>query len=172
MTAGIGWFALNVKRRKEFVVARLLRGQGMEEFLPTYSGGRCLFPGLVFCRLDRGNRQAVLAVPGVLSIVGSSDSGPSISDAEIGSLKILLAARLPVRPGKLSPEGQRVRITQGPLAGLAGILVRKRDDFQIVVGVAALNRSVIAAIDREFIRALDGAPHADLARIFLTSNSL
>jgi transcriptional antiterminator NusG len=169
MKLRLEWFALAVKPGSEKAVARLLRSRGLEEYLPICSGRRRLFPGFVFCHFDYRNRRAVLETPGVLSIMVPNESASPISDAEISWIKMILASRLPVRPQTFSRTGQRVWITRGPLAGLEGILVRKNEDFQVLVGVEALQRSVAVEINHELVRAVAGAPHAQMARLYMTA---
>jgi transcription antitermination factor NusG len=169
MTQRLQWFARAVKPGYEKAVARSLRIRGLEEYVPIYSGRRQLFPGFVFCRFDYQNRRAVLETPGVLSIAGPPEFASAISNAEIAWIKMILASRLPVKPRTFLCAGQRVWITRGPLAGLEGILVRKHDDFQVVVGVEALQRSVAVEINHEIVRAVEGAPHAQRARLFMTA---
>ena len=168
-TSRLEWFALRVQPRREGSVAESLRSRGLEDFVPTDSGRRRLFPGFVFCRLDNRNRQAALGIPGVLSIVGPPESGCPIADVEIARIKMILASGLPVKSRTFLRAGQRVWIRRGPLAGLEGILRRKKDDFQVVVGVEALERSVAVEINYEMVCAVEGAPHAQTARLFLTA---
>jgi hypothetical protein len=52
---------------------------------------------------------------------------------------------------------------------LEGILRRKKDNFQVVVGVEALERSVAVEINYEMVCAVEGARHAQTARLFLTA---
>jgi transcription antitermination factor NusG len=169
LTRRLQWFALAVKPGCEKAVARSLRSRGLEEYVPIYSGRRRLFPGFVFCRFDYQNRRAVIEIPGVLSIAGPCESASPISDAEIAWIKMIMAAQLPAKPWAFSRVGQRVCIWRGPLAGLEGILLRKHDDFQVVVGVEALQRSVAVEINHEMVRAVEGAPHAQMARLFMTA---
>jgi transcription antitermination factor NusG len=169
MTSRLEWFALSVQPRQDEAVARLLRGRGLEEYVPIRSGRRRLFPGFVLCRFDYQHRRAVIETPGVLSIVGSPESVSAISHAEIAWIKMILASRLPVKLRTFLCLGQRVWITRGPLDGLEGILLRKHDDFQVVVGVEALQRSVAVEINHKIVRAVEGAPHAQMARLFLTA---
>lgn len=168
-TSRLEWFALRVQPRREGSVAESLRSRGLEDFVPTDSGRRRLFPGFVFCRFNYQNRQAVLEIPGVLSIAGPCESASPISDAEIAWIKMIMAAQLPAKPWAFSRVGQRVCIWRGPLAGLEGILVRKHYDFQVVVGVEALERSVAVEINHEMVCAVEGAPHAQMARLFMTA---
>src|SRR5258707_1075677 len=71
------WFALRVKSNFEQTSARLLRCQGYEEFVPTYSARRQwtdrtkivevpLFPGYIFCRLNRWTLAPVIKTPGIV----------------------------------------------------------------------------------------------------------
>ena len=50
---------------------------------------------------------------------------------------MIMASRLPVKPRTFLCAGQRVGIRRGRLAGLEGFLLRKHEDFQVVVGVEA-----------------------------------
>ena len=169
LTRRLQWFALAVKPGCEKAVARSLRSRGLEEYVPIYSGRRRLFPGFVFCRFNYQNRQAVLETPGVLSIVSPTESVSPIADEEVARIRMILASGLPVKPHNFLWFGQQVEITRGPLAGLEGFLLRKHDDFQVVVGVEALQRSVAVEINHEMVRAIEGAPHAHMARLFLTA---
>jgi hypothetical protein len=51
--------------------------------------------------------------------------------------------------------GQRVRLAEGPLAGLEGFLVEVRKQHRIIVSVSLLKRSVAVEIDRDWVRPLD-----------------
>ena len=80
---------------------------------------------------------------------------------------MILASGLPVKSRTFLRAGQRVWIGRGPLAGLEGILRRKKDDFQVVVGVEALERSVAVEINYEMVcaRAACGG-RGSMARTF------
>jgi transcription termination/antitermination protein NusG len=59
-----------------------------------------------------------------------------------------VAARSPIFPSPYIKEGQRVRITHGPLAGTEGILVHsKATKGLLVLSVELLQRSVAIEID-------------------------
>jgi transcription antitermination factor NusG len=51
----------------------------------------------------------------------------------------------------LQPEeysvGHRVRIVDGPLAGVEGVIRRTKDTFRITVGITILQRAVSAEVD-------------------------
>ena len=78
MAKGEHWYVLRVRTGFEEVVAHKLRRQSLEVFLPEYQSThlrkaghrKFLLPGYLFCRFDLDNRQPVVAVSGVLCIMG------------------------------------------------------------------------------------------------------
>ena len=74
------WYAVRTRSNYEKTVATVLESKGYERYLPLYRVRRRwsdrtvetsvpLFPGYVFCRLNRDVRTPVLSTPGVVSIV-------------------------------------------------------------------------------------------------------
>jgi transcription antitermination factor NusG len=152
------WFALRVRSQREKIVASALRSKGLEEFLPLY---RCrrrwsdrvkefeqpLFPGYVFCRFNPYNRLPILVTPFVLLIVGNGKVPLPVDDAEIAGLQSVIKSRLQAEPWPFLRVGQRVRIEQGSLEGLEGILVALKKPHRLVVSVSLLQRSVAVEIN-------------------------
>ena len=161
------WFALRVKSRSEKIVAMIARNKGFEEFLPLYQSRRRwsdrfksvelpLFPGYVFCRLNPEFRLPLLTIPGVLSFVGIGKIPVPIDEAEIAAIQTAVRAGLSAEPYPFLEVGQRVRVAEGPLAGVEGSLVEVRKQQRLVVSVSMLKRSVAVEIDRLWVRPLDG----------------
>ena len=180
MTHINAWFALTAKPRHEKAVAANLRSKGLESFLPLYRVRRQwtdrihsvdlpLFPGYVFCRFAYASRMPVLHTPGVRSVVGFSNVPTPVSDDEISRIQTIQASGLPAQPWPYLRVGQRARIEHGSLAGLEGVLIREKDTLRVVVSVELLHRSVAVEIDRDIIRAVEGAAHASTAHVYLTS---
>jgi hypothetical protein len=109
-----------------------------------------LFPGYLFCRLDPRSRLPVLQTPGVLSVVGIGTTPVTVPDSEIDAIRTMLASGRGVQPCRFLPFGDRVRIVNGPLRGIEGILTAESADHRLVVSVALLQRSVSVAIDPEW----------------------
>jgi len=160
------WFALRVKSRCEKVVAAVANNKGFEAFLPLYMSRRRwsdrvksvefpLFPGYVFCRLDPQRRLPLLTVPGVLHFVGLGKTPAPIEDAEILAIQSAVASGLSTEPWPFLEVGQRVRLEEGPLAGLEGFLVEVRKRYRVVVSVTLLRRAVAVEIDRGWVAPLD-----------------
>ena len=156
------WFAVTVKPQHEKTAAHSLQLKGLEDFVPLYRDRRRwsdrvkelelpLFPGYVFCRFTLLQRSAVLATPGVRSIVGFGKTPAVVPQAEIEAIQAMVASGLPARPWPFLQVGQRVRIERGPLSGLEGILVQLKDAWRVVVSVPLLQRSVAVDIDRDVV---------------------
>lgn len=160
-SAGEAWFALSVVPRKEKVTASTLRAKGYEDFLPMYSTKRRwsdrvkvvempLFPGYVFCRFDAKVRLPILKVPTVMSVAGLGKTPEPIPDAEIEALQRVCKSGMEAIPCPYLTVGAKVRLTQGPLNGVEGILTAANAN-SIVLSVTLLQRSVSVKVDREWI---------------------
>src|SRR5205085_9809971 len=131
------WFAITVKPRHEKTVATALALRNVESFLPLYECKRQwsdrfkivdmpLFPGYVFCRFPFRHRMRVVGTPGVTSVVGFDGRDAAVPEAEIQMIQALLASGYPVQPWQYLRVGERVRIEEGPLAGVHGTLLREK----------------------------------------------
>ena len=159
------WFAVQVKSHSEKLVATVLQHKGVEEFFPSYRSRRRwsdrsktvempLFPGYVFCRLDPQYRLPVLITPGVVQFVDIGRFPVPIDDAEIGSIQSAVRSGVQAEPWPFLDVGQRVRVEDGPLTGLEGILVEVRKRHRIVLSVTLLRRSVAVEVEHEWVRPL------------------
>src|ERR1051325_10662748 len=136
------WLALRVKSRCERAVATAVRHKGFEEFVPLYQCRRRsdrlkslelpLFPGYIFCGMDPKLRLTVLTIPGALHFVGIGKIPIAIEDAEIAALQNASRSGLTMEPCSYRDVGQLVRLNEGPLAGVTGILVEARKEYKVV----------------------------------------
>lgn len=159
------WYAVQVRSRHEDVVARHLRVRSLEAFLPLYRQRHRwsdrfkevdlpLFPGYVFCQLNPLNRLPVLSVPGVVQIVGAGKNLLPIDESEIAAIKTAVQSGLPTRPSPFLEIGQKVRIEDGPLCGIEGILSGFGRHQQLVLSISLLQRSIAVEIDSGSVRAM------------------
>jgi transcription antitermination factor NusG len=169
------WFALRVRSRCERTVALMTQNKGFEEFVPLYESQRRwsdrlkslempLFPGYVFCRLDPRYRMPLLTIPGALHFVGIGKTPVPIDDSEIAAIQTAVRSGLPTEPWPYLEVGQRVRLEEGPLAGLEGMLVGTSKGQRIVVSVILLKRSVAVTIERHWATPLDSDNHGSHLR--------
>lgn len=162
------WFAVRTASGREKSVASQLQAKGIEEFLPLYRTRRQwsdrtkelelpLFPGYLFCRFDFNNRLPVLITPGVKSIVGFGRTPTPVADDQIDTLRRAVASGAVHPHHQYLTVGQRVRIREGSLAGVEGILVDVKNSWRIVISVDLLQRSVAVELDRAAIEPVGGA---------------
>lgn len=152
------WYAAYTWSRHEKNVAHHFGERSIRHYLPTYKtvhrwkNGRAqlelpLFPGYVFVRIPLKERLQPLQVPGVVRLVGFNGHPTPLPDAEIQALIDLSAQGLTAEPYEYLTVGKRVRIRTGPLQGLEGILVRKKNSFRVVISVDLIMRSVVVDVD-------------------------
>jgi len=159
------WYGVRTKPKHESMAARALKGKGYEQYLPLYRSRRRWsdrvidsvvpqFPGYVFCRFDAARRLPILTTPGVLSIVGFGTGPTPIPESEIAAIQLVLRSGLAAEPCPFLHEGQRIRVNQGSLEGLEGLLLKKKSEWRMVVSITMLQRSVSVEIDREWVSEL------------------
>jgi len=170
------WFALQVRSRREAMVANHLEGQGFDCFLPLYKSTRRwsdrlkeveqpLFPGYLFCRLNLSNRGPVLMTPGVQQIVGFGRTPVPVEERELESIRQVLSSGLPSLPWPYMHIGERVRVNYGSLVNLEGILVNFKGSNRVVLSVTLLQRSVALEIDLAWLSAIPQASTAASSRV-------
>ena len=152
------WYAAYTSANHEKHVAEQLVVREVEHFLPAYESVRRwkdrhmklqlpLFPGYVFVRLALRDRLQVLQVPGVAKLVGFNGTPAALPQGEIEALRASLADGVRAEPHPYLKVGYRVRVKAGPLQGLQGILVRKKNVSRFVISLDLIMRSVAAEID-------------------------
>jgi len=162
------WYAIWTRSHSEQLVADQLLAKGLQVFLPKISvwsrrGGVRhairvpMFSGYVFLNesVDKNTYLEVIKARGVVRILGDRwDSLSPISDGEIEGLQTLVNSGVAITPHSYLREGQRVRITGGPLKGVDGILVEnKSEKGLLVLSVDLLQRSVAVQIDCTWVAA-------------------
>jgi transcription antitermination factor NusG len=81
-----------------------------------------------------------------------------VADTEIDALQRIQNTDLAVMPHPYLREGRRVRINDGPLAGVEGLLVRSRPSRGLLVlSVDLLNQSVAVELDCTLVTPVESA---------------
>jgi transcription antitermination factor NusG len=160
------WFAAYTTPRHEKHVAEMLAERKIESFLPLYRTIRQwkksspttleipLFPCYLFVRIRRTARGTVLGLPGVVSIVGSSREPWPLPPLEIQALRLGVQAGM-VEPHPYLKVGDRVRVKAGSMAGLEGILVRRKNEMRFVLTLDAIMRSVSVEVEADDVEPVD-----------------
>jgi len=162
------WYAIWTRSHSEQLVTDQLLAKGLQVFLPKISvwsrrGGVRhairvpMFSGYVFLNesVDKNTYVEVIKARGVVRILGDRwDSLSPVSNGEIEGLQTLVNSGVAITPHSYLREGQRIRITGGPLKGVDGILVEnKSEKGLLVLSVDLLQRSVAVQIDCTWVAA-------------------
>jgi transcription antitermination factor NusG len=135
----------------------------VETFLPLYRAIRHwsnrtrvslelpLFPCYVFVRIAPQDHGSVLSTPGIFSLVGSKQEPWPISDFEMETLRSGLDQTDP-EPHEYLVEGERLRIRSGPLTGLEGVLLRRKNTFRVVLTLDQIGRSFSVEVNTEDVQ--------------------
>jgi len=158
------WYAAYTSPRHEKWVAEQMQERRIECFLPTYKSVRRwkdrrkqldlpLFPGYVFVRMALKDRLDVLRLPGVVQFVAFQGRPAPLRDPEIEALR--KGARIAaLQPHPYLKVGRRVRVRHGVMAGLEGILIRKKESLRVVVAIDLIMHSVALDVDAADIEPL------------------
>lgn len=155
------WYALYTRHQHEKNASQVLSQKGFETFLPLYQAIHQwkdrkkeiwlpLFPSYVFVSGDLSRSLDVLKTPGVVGFVSSSGRPAVIPSEQIQAVRqVVLRSR--AEPHPFLQAGDRVRVKSGSLAGVEGILVRKKNYWRLVISVEMLGKSVATEIEASVI---------------------
>ena len=169
VAADASWYAIWTKSNCERLVAQQLAAKGFAPFLPEI-GARSrrngkshvvqvpMFPGYLFLRhaIDKRSYIEILKARGIVRILedGWTRLTP-IPDEEVDAIQRVADAGVPVFPHVHFNQGDRVRVVEGPLAGVEGIFLRdKPNRGRLVVSVNLLQTSVAVEVDCAFVEPL------------------
>jgi transcription antitermination factor NusG len=161
------WYAVYTRHQHEKTVAESFSRKGIEAFLPLYDVVRRwadrskqlslpLFPCYVFLRCGIERRTNILSTPSVHSILKIGNQLACVPNAEIDAIRRVVDSRLHVEPHPFVCAGDRVRIKSGPLVGIEGILVRKKNSVRLILSAQLIEKSIEVEVDAFSIEPL---PH-------------
>jgi|SRR5271165_1848706 len=159
------WYAVYTYPQHERSCATQLVQREVDAFLPTYEQERLwknrqrvklqlpLFPSYLFVRIGNRERAKVLGAPGVLRVLGNARGPQPIPDATIELL------RSDLFKGKAEPLtdlviGQKVRIRNGAMQGVEGVLTRKKNSLWFVLTIELINQRAMVEIRAQDIESI------------------
>jgi transcription antitermination factor NusG len=159
------WYAAYTCANHERRVAEQLAARGIEHFLPQYESTRKwkdrkirlqmpLFPGYIFVQMELANRLRVLQVPGVARLVGFEGRPASVPEEDLQRVREFLAQGFRAEPHRVLKVGRRVRVTAGPLAGMAGIVARRKNGHKLVISFDLIQQAMAVEIAGEDLEEL------------------
>lgn len=155
------WYAIWTRSHCERLVCDQLAALGFSAFLPELGiwskrQGQMhvvpmpMFPGYLFVR-QRMDKHAYIKMLTVRGLVRILENGwtrlTPVPDDEVQSIERVAESGVPMFPHALH-EGDRVRVTTGPLTGVEGVFVQDRPDSgRLIVSVGLLGRGIAVEVD-------------------------
>lgn len=163
------WYAVCTRHQHERVAARILEYKNFEVFLPFYEARHRwhdrvkeisipLFPGYLFVREGFGRWLPILTTAGVSSIVSFGGRPAPIPSSEIQGIRRIVESTLRVEPCPFLRSGDWVRVKYGPIAGVEGILLRKKNIARLVLSVEILGKSAAVEVDVTHVEPIPAKP--------------
>lgn len=159
------WYAVYTSANHERRVAQQLEVRGVDYFLPQYESvrkwkdrkvslQRPLFPGYLFVHLALRNRLPILQVPGVARFVGFDGQPTVVPEEDLLRVREFLGRGFRAEPHPYLAVGRRVRVRSGPLEGMAGIVVRRKNGNRLVISLGLIRRAIAVDLDGADLEAL------------------
>jgi transcription antitermination factor NusG len=153
---GREWCALHTRGRHEKKVAASCGSLHIPRYLPlrvhrTFSGGKLntfqlpMFAGYVFAALAPGDMLPLKQTNSVAQRLATGDQERLIRDL----VNVLAVERAGVELATASSfeAGQRVVVARGPLAGVAGTVIRHKNRTRLQVAIEAIHQAVVLDVE-------------------------
>jgi transcription antitermination factor NusG len=158
------WWVAHTRARAEKALAWDLLKRGIGYFLPlverkTVSGGRKrtvlspLFPSYVFLCGSDADRYTAMTTNRVCQTLEVKDQDGLLS--ELSAIEMALAGKAELDLYPFAVEGSRCRVARGPLQGIEGVVVRRRQIARLVMEVGILGQGASLEIDADLLEPLE-----------------
>lgn len=154
------WVVIHTRPRCEKKVAELCAQQKVDRYLPLLKrvhryGQRVrafmspLFPGYLFCVLSRSQQSFFRQNRHVANLLPVLD--PERLIVQLRHIRTALDTGDDVEVLPYLEVGKAVRVMQGPLRGVEGVIARVKGKTRIVINVDMIRESVSMEIDASFL---------------------
>ena len=151
------WYAVYTRANHERRVADQLASREVGHFLPQYESVRKwkdrkvrlqlpLFPGYVFVHLALRDRLRVLQVPGIVRLVGFDGHPAPVPDEDVTRIREFLDQGWRAEPHPYLQVGKRARVVSGPLEGMEGVILRRKNGSRFVISFELFQRSMAVEV--------------------------
>ncbi len=164
------WFVCHTKPKCEKRFANLMATSEIEFYLPLYQSTRKyfsrrirrhqikyftkpLFPSYVFCHLPLERKMEAYQRDYVVRLIRVENEARFLR--QLDSIKRLIESGVELELCPPLEQGARVRISNGPLAGVEGVVEDPTDPDRIVVAVDILQQGVQTQIPQSDLEILE-----------------
>ena len=158
------WWVAHTKSRNEKSLANDLAGKGISYFPPMNwkvkkTRGRTIksllpiFGGYLFFCGDERQRVETLKTNRIANLIDVADQHRLVE--ELSQIEQAIVAGADLSPHDYIKVGQRCKVIGGALAGLAGIVVKTRNETRLVLQIDMLGQAASVEIGTDMIEAID-----------------
>lgn len=164
----VHWVVIYTKARAERKVVEALRDAAYEAFLPLRRERRKwsdrykivefpLLPSYVFVRIPLRWVPKLYGTKGLAYVVKFGNEVAVVPDCQIEALRIMMQQDLQVRiqHTSLLKRHANVVVTDGPLKGYSGTVVKDCSDGNFSINLEVLNYSFICTLDQTLLQVVD-----------------
>jgi transcriptional antiterminator NusG len=159
------WYVIHTRSRHEAKIESALQKKGLEIFLPRvvvpsrrYDRKLLLkvplFPGYLFIHTELSPYiyHEVIKLEGVVRFLGIRGNPYPMNEEKMNSIRMIVESDRPYYPWAYLERGKQVRIIDGSLTGVVGIILkRKEKKRRLVVAVEMFRRSVAVELEEEAV---------------------
>ncbi|HEV2522291.1 MAG TPA: UpxY family transcription antiterminator [Candidatus Acidoferrales bacterium] len=153
------WYALFTRHQHEKSAALSLSSKGHDVYLPLYRSIRRwqdrskqiwfpLFSCYLFVHGGMNRQVEILTTPGILQIVASGGRPAVVPNEQLDAIRKMIDCSFNVEPHPFLRSGDLIRVINGPLLGLEGILTRKKGSTHLVISMEMLGRAASVEVNR------------------------
>jgi transcription antitermination factor NusG len=157
------WFVAHTKSRREKALAHFLAGRQIGYCLPMMKIRQRsalrdrhsflpLFSGYLFFKGTLQDRYSAFSSNHVARVLEVEDQEQLRE--ELSRVFQVLSMNVPLFPYDFLSKGQRVRIKDGPMKDLEGIIDRKQSDCKLVLSVTSISQSFAVHVDSSLVEAV------------------
>jgi transcriptional antiterminator RfaH len=156
------WLALYTKVNQEFKAQKQLDALNLINYLPTVikikqwsdrtkKVTEAILKGYIFICSDESERLLALEQNSIVRCLFENGKPAIIPDLQIENFKKLLEQNYEFSVYRGLIDGQEVEITDGPLAGIRGVIQSTSKGKHISVSIKLLNRTIVAKINEDSV---------------------
>ena len=157
------WIAVYTKSRHEKVVIQELEKKNIEAYCPILKERRQwndrkrwvefpLFRSYVFVKIELKNSLYILQTMGVHHIIKFQGKISTIPDGIIQNIKSMIDGGFTVEQVEYFVKGDEVKVVDGPLKGMEGIVVKIKNENKLVIKVAEIQQAIAVQIHPGYLK--------------------
>ena len=143
-----------------------MKQKGIESYLPLRKELRRwsdrkkwveepLFRCYVFVRIPLQDYISALQTYGVVRMVSFNGRPAPIPDEQIDAVRRVLEEIKTVEPISYLVIGQKVEVIKGPLAGIRGVLIQKRNQNRLVIAIESIRQGISIEINADEVKPVE-----------------